>query len=100
MRSQVMPRTEQNGSNEKLLQAALEGLELQRQKIEENIGQVRSLLGTAETRRGKTAGNASSYRLRGERQETAERGRQETHFRGSETPLGGVSQKSVGGRRS
>lgn len=36
-----------------LLQAALEGLELQKQRIEEQIGQVRVLLGLGGARRGR-----------------------------------------------
>ena len=42
-----MPRPRKNQQNDMLLQAALEGLELQRRKIEENIAHVRSLLGAA-----------------------------------------------------
>jgi hypothetical protein len=51
-----MPRPRKDPQNNILLQAALEGLELQRQKIEENIGQVRSMLGVGEKRRGRPPG--------------------------------------------
>jgi hypothetical protein len=49
-----MARTSKNGiRNSSLLEAALEGLELQRQRIDEQIREVRSLLGKGTTRRGR-----------------------------------------------
>lgn len=53
-----MPRSGTSIRNDSLLAAALEGLELQRQRIEEQIQEVRSLLGKASgRRRGATASN-------------------------------------------
>lgn len=48
-----MPRPEKNIRNTALLSAALEGLELQKQRIEEQIQEVRSLLGKGTGRRGR-----------------------------------------------
>ena len=48
-----MPRTARTVQNHSLLTAALEGLELQRQRIDEQIQEVRSLLGKAPGRRGR-----------------------------------------------
>ncbi len=48
-----MPRTGNAIRNHSLLTAALEGLELQKQRIDEQIQQVRSLLGKAPARRGR-----------------------------------------------
>ena len=48
-----MPRTASTVRNHSLLTAALEGLELQRQRIDEQIQEVRSLLGRAPGRRGR-----------------------------------------------
>lgn len=56
----MMPRTGKDAQNEMLLQAALEGLELQRLKIEENISQVRSMLGVGEKRRGRPPGKRTA----------------------------------------
>jgi len=47
-----MPRTARTVPNHSLLTAALEGLELQRQRIDEQIKEVRSLLGRGTGRRG------------------------------------------------
>lgn len=53
-----MPRSGTSIRNDSLLAAALEGLELQRQRIEEQIQEVRSLLGKASgRRRGAAASN-------------------------------------------
>ena len=51
-----MPRSAKNTQNDALLQAALEGLELQRQKIEDQISQVRAMLGDNGRRRGRPPG--------------------------------------------
>jgi len=51
-----MPRTATTVQNHSLLAAALEGLELQRQRIDEQIKEVRSLLGRAPGRRGRPPG--------------------------------------------
>lgn len=48
-----MPRTGNSIRNQSLLTAALEGLELQRQRIDEQIQEVRSLLGKTPGRRGR-----------------------------------------------
>jgi hypothetical protein len=52
-----MARPRKNAQYEPLLRAALEGLDHQRQRIEEQIGQVRSLLGTGSVRRGRPPGS-------------------------------------------
>jgi hypothetical protein len=46
--------------NHSLLSAALEGLELQKQRIDEQIREVRVLLGKSPARRGRPPGSASS----------------------------------------
>jgi hypothetical protein len=55
-----MPRTANPIRNHSLLTAALEGLELQRQRIDEQIQEVRSLLGKAPGRRGRPPGSTNS----------------------------------------
>ena len=61
-----MPRPAKNTQDDSILHAALAGLEVQRQKIEDQISQVRAMLAGGAKRRGrspgkKTAGtNASS----------------------------------------
>lgn len=55
-----MARPRKNAQYEPLLRAALEGLDLQRQRIEEHIGQVRSLLGIGTGRRGRPPGSKNS----------------------------------------
>jgi len=55
-----MPRTGNSIRNHSLLTAALEGLELQKQRIEEQIQEVRSLLGKTPARRGRPPGSTSS----------------------------------------
>lgn len=57
-----MPRTKQNAQNETLLQAALAGLDLQRQKIEEDIARVRWMLGVSGKRRGRPPGKSKANR--------------------------------------
>ena len=52
-----MPRTARTVPNHSLLTAALEGLELQRQRIDEQIKEVRSLLGRGTGRRGRPPGS-------------------------------------------
>jgi len=52
-----MPRTAKTVRNHSLLTAALEGLELQRQRIDEQIQEVRSLLGRVPGRRGRPPGS-------------------------------------------
>jgi hypothetical protein len=54
-----MPRTGDPIRNHSLLTAALEGLELQKQRIEEQIQEVRSLLGKAPARRGRPPGSSN-----------------------------------------
>jgi hypothetical protein len=54
-----MPRTGNSIQNHSLLTAALEGLELQKQRIDEQIQQVRSLLGKTPGRRGRPSGSAT-----------------------------------------
>ena len=54
-----MPRTGNSIRNYSLLTAALEGLELQKQRIEEQIQEVRSLLGKTPGRRGRPPGSTN-----------------------------------------
>ncbi|MBV9768217.1 MAG: hypothetical protein JOZ32_01490 [Bryobacterales bacterium] len=55
-----MPRRGNSIRNFSLLTAALEGLELQKQRIDEQIQEVRSLLGQIATRRGRPSGSPST----------------------------------------
>ena len=48
-----MPRSGNSIRNHSLLTAALEGLELQKQRLDEQIREVRSLLGKSPGRRGR-----------------------------------------------
>jgi len=52
-----MPRTVNSMQNYSLLTAALEGLELQKQRIDEQIREVRTLLGKNPGRRGRPPGS-------------------------------------------
>jgi hypothetical protein len=54
-----MPRTGKSIRNHSLLTAALEGLELQKQRIDEQIQEVRSLLGKSPGRRGRRPGSTN-----------------------------------------
>jgi hypothetical protein len=54
-----MPRTGNPIRNHSLLTAALEGLELQKQRIDEQIQEVRSLLGKTPARRGRPPGSTN-----------------------------------------
>ena len=54
-----MPRTGNSIQNHSLLAAALEGLELQKQRIDEQIREVRSLLGKTPGRRGRPPGSTN-----------------------------------------
>jgi hypothetical protein len=51
-----MPRTQSSVNDPTLLNAALEGLELQRQRLDDQIRQVRGMLGT---RRGRPPASAA-----------------------------------------
>jgi hypothetical protein len=55
-----MPRTGNLIRNHSLLTAALEGLELQKQRIDEQIQEVRSLLGNTPARRGRPPASKNS----------------------------------------
>jgi hypothetical protein len=55
-----MPRTGNSLRDHSLLTAALEGLELQKQRIDEQIQEVRSLLGKTPGRRGRPPGSATT----------------------------------------
>ena len=48
-----MPRSPETIRDQSLLTAALEGLELQRQRLDEQIREVRTLLGKSPARRGR-----------------------------------------------
>lgn len=63
-----MPRQANLPSNTGLLQAALEGLELQRRRIEEQIQQVRSMIGGGTRGRAKTASKAVQKAPAGKRE--------------------------------
>ncbi len=56
-----MPRPRKDAQNEALLQAALEGLEVQRDRIDLQISQVRSMLGVAVARRGRPPGKKAIH---------------------------------------
>jgi len=53
-----MPRPKKTIQNNELLEAALAGLQLKRQQLDEQIREVRALLGGATGRRGHTAAAA------------------------------------------
>ncbi len=53
-----MPRTSRTVRDHSLLTAALEGLELQKRRIEDQIQEVRLLLGKGAGRRGRPPGSA------------------------------------------
>jgi hypothetical protein len=55
-----MPRPRKSIANNSLLLAALEGLELQKERIEEQIREVRVLLGKSSGRRGRPPGPSKS----------------------------------------
>jgi hypothetical protein len=55
-----MPRLANSFRDQSLLAAALEGLQLQKQRIDEQIREVRSLLGKAPGRRGRPRGTSGS----------------------------------------
>jgi hypothetical protein len=55
-----MPRLRKSVENDSLLNAALEGLELQKQRIEEQIREVRTRLGLTSGRRGRPPGPAAA----------------------------------------
>jgi len=57
-----MPRTGKAIRDHSLLAAALEGLELQKRRIEEQIREVRSLLGKATGGRGRLPGSGAGKR--------------------------------------
>jgi len=54
-----MPRTGSSIQDHSLLAAALEGLELQKQRIDDQIQEVRSLLGKTPARRGRPPGSTN-----------------------------------------
>jgi hypothetical protein len=54
-----MPRSGTTIRNHSLLAAALEGLELQKQRIDEQIREVRALLGKSPARRGRPPGSGA-----------------------------------------
>ena len=57
-----MPRPQKMIRNQSLLTAALEGLELQRERLDEQIQEVRLLLGKGTGRRGRPPGTAKIAR--------------------------------------
>jgi hypothetical protein len=59
-----MPRTGNSIRDYSLLTAALEGLELQKQRIDEQIQEVRSLLGKTPGRRGRPPGSKNGVATR------------------------------------
>ena len=54
-----MPRTARAIQDQSLLTAALEGLQLQKQRIDSQIQEVRALLGKGNNRRGRPPGTTS-----------------------------------------
>lgn len=61
-----MPRTSSTTPNKAILEAALQGLEAQREKLEEQISHVRGMLGTRAARPTKIAKSASRSASTGE----------------------------------
>ena len=59
-----MPRSAKSVQNASLLEAALEGLDLQRKRIEEQIAQVRAMLGGKKTSAAASAAPAKAARRR------------------------------------
>ncbi len=59
-----MPRRGKTIQNQSLFTAALEGLELQRQRIEQQIQEVRAMLGLGTGRRGRPPGSGKKRRGR------------------------------------
>jgi len=57
-----MPRVRASAVDHSLLNAALEGLELQKQRIEEQIRDVRARLGKGTTRRGRSSAGSATTR--------------------------------------
>jgi hypothetical protein len=55
-----MPRTSTTSPNAEILEAALQGLEAQRQKLDEQIAQVRSMMGRRVGRPARNTGAESS----------------------------------------
>jgi len=58
-----MPRVAKTIRDQSLLTAALEGLEAQRRRIDDQIQEVRLLLGKGTARRGRPPGSARTGRL-------------------------------------
>ena len=58
-----MPRIAKTIRDQSLLTAALEGLEAQKRRIDDQIQEVRVLLGKGTARRGRPPGSAQSGRL-------------------------------------
>jgi len=59
-----MPRVKKSLQSDELLEAALAGLQLRRQQLDEQIMEVRSLLGRGAARRGRPPGAAKNGRSR------------------------------------
>jgi len=55
-----MPKLSEAVNSESFLHAALEGLELQKKRVEEQIAQVRSLLGRRGPKKAASAGSAAT----------------------------------------
>ena len=70
-----MPRPPKTLQNHALLHAALEGLELQKNRLEEQIHQVRLLLGIGTRRRGRPPGSKNKKPRRAGRLSAAARKR-------------------------
>jgi hypothetical protein len=66
-----MPRVSTSIKNQELLAAALEGLELQKQRIEEQIREVRVLLGLGAGKRGRPPAATTNRTRRGRLSEAA-----------------------------
>lgn len=59
-----MPRVKKSLQSDELLEAALAGLQLRRQQLDEQIMEVRSLLGRGAARRGRPPGAVKNGRSR------------------------------------
>jgi hypothetical protein len=84
-----MARAANSMQNHFLLTAALEGLELQKQRIEEQIREVRSLLGKSPGRRGRPSGSLKRASLNSSSNKVAAKSA------GKRAPLSSAARKRI-----
>ena len=86
-----------SGPTREILEAALLGLEAQKQKLDEQITQVRSMLGRRAGRPSKSAQSSIAGAVSGPMTETQaglERGSAQAHSGGAEEALGGIPKNA------